>query len=546
MEDLSKQWINFSLLDREGDKITLGKNKDSNEHIIAANFLTQRALNVDAIARTFKPLWRAINGFTIKNMGNHVLLFIFENQEDVHRVLISEPWTFDKHLVVIQKYEKNTPLQEVRFNKTSLWVQVYDIPIRYMSKEVAEDIYSSMGEVGLSEFHPTEEGGCFVHVRVRLDVTKPLCRGRVVDLEEGGRVWVSFKYERLPIICYWCGRLDHDERNCPLWIESRGSLKPQDKQFGPFMRASQSINTRNSVVHVLGFFEDRSDHQSSGEKQKVSSTVQPEATPTLEKTDPPPSGDLADMETSVLAMHVINVAVSLDVSSLQTDVDLTTVPQGKADSSPPSADMHQPFESDVSLSAEDTSIGVAELYPKTLNTVLLQKSNGTYEEGDPFLVKLHEIDREIQKFDQVSCEKKGGAENHPGSQLPRFEGCQSREAEWVESSPIEKIGAHKGISNHPDGLGRIDKVGVEPGPIKEMRKGYWTRLITGPKVDSMEEASTEGVGLKRKVREHLVRENSNAEKEKKQKTEEETKKQSESFTTQLGSAEVAEQLRRKL
>ena len=116
----------------------------------------------------------------------------------------------------------------------------------------------------------------------------------------------------------------------------------------------------------------------------------------------------------------------------------------------------------------------------------------------------------------------------------------------MESSPIEKIGAHKGISNHLDGLGRIDKVGVGPGPIKEMRKGHWTRLITGPKVDSMEEASTEGVGLKRKVREHLVRENSNAEKEKKQKTEEETKKQSESFTTQLGSAEVAEQLRRKL
>ena len=68
MEDLSKQWTKFSLLDREGDKITLGKNIGSNEHIIAAKFLTQRALNVDAIGRTFKPLWRAINGFTIKKI----------------------------------------------------------------------------------------------------------------------------------------------------------------------------------------------------------------------------------------------------------------------------------------------------------------------------------------------------------------------------------------------------------------------------------------------------------------------------------------------
>ena len=205
MEDLSKQWTRLSLLDREGDKITLGKNRGSNEHIIAAKFLTRRALNVDAIGRTFKPLWRAINGFTIKNMGNHILLFIFENQEDVTRVLNSEPWSFDKHLVVVQEYERNTPIKDVSFNKTSFWVQVYDIPIRYMTKEVAEEICSSVGEVCRSETHPTEEGGCFVQVRVRVDVTQPLCRGRVVNLEEGDRVWVSFKYERLPIICYWCG-----------------------------------------------------------------------------------------------------------------------------------------------------------------------------------------------------------------------------------------------------------------------------------------------------------------------------------------------------
>ena len=77
-------------------------------------------------------------------------------------MLLSEPWTFDKHLVVIQKYEKNTPLQDVRFNKTSLWVQIFNILIRYMTREVAEEICSSVGEVCLSETHPTEVGGSFV------------------------------------------------------------------------------------------------------------------------------------------------------------------------------------------------------------------------------------------------------------------------------------------------------------------------------------------------------------------------------------------------
>ena len=40
MEDLSKQWTKLSLLNREGDKITLEKNRESNEHIIATKFLT--------------------------------------------------------------------------------------------------------------------------------------------------------------------------------------------------------------------------------------------------------------------------------------------------------------------------------------------------------------------------------------------------------------------------------------------------------------------------------------------------------------------------
>lgn len=55
-----------------------------------------------------------------------------------------------------------------------------------MSKEVAEDICSLVGEVFCSENHPTKEGGCFVRVRVNVDVSQPLCCGRVVSLEEGG------------------------------------------------------------------------------------------------------------------------------------------------------------------------------------------------------------------------------------------------------------------------------------------------------------------------------------------------------------------------
>ncbi|KAK7838732.1 hypothetical protein CFP56_019309 [Quercus suber] len=61
-----------------------------------------------------------------------------------------------------------------------------------------------------------------------MDITKPLCRGHRITMASGKEGWVSFKYERLPNLCYWCGRLTHSDRECPMWVKSKGTLKVKD------------------------------------------------------------------------------------------------------------------------------------------------------------------------------------------------------------------------------------------------------------------------------------------------------------------------------
>ena len=45
-----------------------------------------------------------------------------------------------------------------------------------------------------------------------------------MDFDEDNHGVVSFKYECLPIIYYWCGEITQDDRECEVWLTSKGSL----------------------------------------------------------------------------------------------------------------------------------------------------------------------------------------------------------------------------------------------------------------------------------------------------------------------------------
>ena len=261
------RWGDFSLDDREGGEVQLEEHECSKEVTIAAKFLTKRALNTESVVRTFNPIWRPKNGFKVRRVGDHIILFIFDNEEEVEKILEGEPWSFDKHLVLIKRYDYSIPIQDVVFEQVSLWVQVHDIPTKYLSREVAEKLCESVGVVNKEVSLVEVDRGNIMRVRVKVDVTLPLCRGRVFKLGNGSKGWVSFKYERLPNICYWCGRLNHVDRDCDRWIQSSGTLTKDDQEFGPWMRASPLPAYNNSVFIVPGFYASKQKEMGLNRKQ---------------------------------------------------------------------------------------------------------------------------------------------------------------------------------------------------------------------------------------------------------------------------------------
>ena len=103
-----------------------------------------------------------------------------------------------------------------------------------MSQEVGEEIGSKIGRfIEVDRRLWQSNHAKFMRVCVDLEIDKPLRRGAYITSSDGERLWLSFRYERLPTVCFICGKLGHDNKHCPMSKDWR-SVCPQ---YGDWLRA---------------------------------------------------------------------------------------------------------------------------------------------------------------------------------------------------------------------------------------------------------------------------------------------------------------------
>ena len=249
-DELLNLWANLSLSKVEDGELEIQSTVvkevvQRGQLCIVGKLVSERMISKEIIKNTLMRLWRFKRNFTFKVLAENLFLIEFEVANDKIRVLEGRPWDFEGNLFLVEDFDGRTSPLEFTFDKASFWVQMMNLPLACMSREVGFKLGASVRKV--EEVGTEKDGigwGEYLRVKILIDLYKPLSRGRMLKFD-GKSTLIGFKFERLPKFCYHCGVIHHGEEGCL----KRNRMRNQGVlQFGPWLRAS-SPTRRMEKIH---------------------------------------------------------------------------------------------------------------------------------------------------------------------------------------------------------------------------------------------------------------------------------------------------------
>uniref|UniRef100_A0A803MV91 CCHC-type domain-containing protein n=1 Tax=Chenopodium quinoa TaxID=63459 RepID=A0A803MV91_CHEQI len=119
-----------------------------------------------------------------------------------------------------------------------MWVRLLDVSFNKRYVSVMYDVGEFLG--GFMEMDDSDPLGWGENMRIKvlIDINKPLRRGLFLAMGNNQSRCIDIKYERLADFCFFCGRLDHTERECQQKEQAKDDEKKMVYQYGPWLRAS--------------------------------------------------------------------------------------------------------------------------------------------------------------------------------------------------------------------------------------------------------------------------------------------------------------------
>ncbi|MCI34941.1 DUF4283 domain protein, partial [Trifolium medium] len=91
-------------------------------------------------------LWKPVKGVIIKQAKEGLFLFHFAHPLDMEAALTGGPWTFDNHLIILERVQIGVQIENIPLNHVEFWVQVHNLPAGFILEKVGRKLANYIGE----------------------------------------------------------------------------------------------------------------------------------------------------------------------------------------------------------------------------------------------------------------------------------------------------------------------------------------------------------------------------------------------------------------
>ncbi|KAK3437339.1 hypothetical protein EUGRSUZ_C02001 [Eucalyptus grandis] len=208
---LGKLWSNDVVV-KLVDKLLEEKLKECNLTLLEKLY-SRPNVNFQAFLSMTRKAWK-LEDLVCDQVKLGLFIFTFTSKNEKRRVLEASPWSFSSNLLKLQQLNPKIPIYCHDFTHGAFWVQFLGLPLAMINENMLREVVAKLGKVLEVKMDSKVGSLCKVgQVRAFLDLLSPLKAGMLVNFEEE-QFWIDFKYERLPRICYLCGRIGHYNMSC--------------------------------------------------------------------------------------------------------------------------------------------------------------------------------------------------------------------------------------------------------------------------------------------------------------------------------------------
>ncbi|XP_020696205.1 uncharacterized protein LOC110109469 [Dendrobium catenatum] len=181
-----------------------------------------------SISYELRRQWSQYGKFHLMVLEKGSILCSFFELEHMEAVLTNGPWFVNGNIVGIEKWTQKFDLNSLKGLSAPIWIRFPNLTLHFWDEINICRIASMVGKTFLIDVNMFQwSKRKFGRVCVHIDLDAKLSTGVWVEDDED-KFFQRIEYERLPNLCFECGKIGHGKNECALArMENRSNTSKQ-------------------------------------------------------------------------------------------------------------------------------------------------------------------------------------------------------------------------------------------------------------------------------------------------------------------------------